>query len=102
MTLEWVINYSFEFLIVTTIGYLFRSSVVAKKQYQATQAGVKALLRDRLISAIDKAKQQGFIYVHELENINELNKEYMSLGGNGTVKHLMREIEKLPTKTSLI
>lgn len=101
MTLEWALEYIFQFSVITVVGYLF--SVV--KQYQkinnATQAGVQALLRDRLISAIHKSKKRGFIYIHELENIDKLYTQYINLGGNGALVHLMKEVEKLPTKTDL-
>ncbi|TFI04695.1 hypothetical protein E4P35_14975 [Thiopseudomonas sp. 4R-3cl] len=101
MSWDWVQNYLFEFGVITTVGYLFKSSANMKKEYKATQAGVKALLRDRLISAIHKAKEQGFVYIYELDNITQMYKEYTNLGGNGSIRHMMNEVSKLPTKTKV-
>lgn len=99
MSLEWVIDYGFQSLVIAVISYLFAQLKLERTRNKATQAGVKALLRDRLISAIHKAKKQGFIYIHELENITKMFDEYKNLGGNGAIVHLMREVEQLNTKT---
>lgn len=101
MDIEWAITYGFQSLVIAGWGYLFVSLRIQIKRGNATQSGVKALLRDRLISAIHKAKKQGFIYVHELENIDKMYTEYVTLGANGTIVHMMKEISKLPTKTDL-
>ena len=101
MSMEWVINYGYESVVAVVITYLIAQGKLQGRQYKATQAGVKALLRDRLISAIHKAKKQGFIYIHELENIDKMYTEYINLGGNGTIVHMMKEVSQLPTKTDL-
>ncbi len=112
MSMEWVIDYGFQTIITGVVAYLIAQGKAQRKkaieqreldnkQLLATQAGVKALLKDRLISAIHKAKKQGFVYIHELENINSMFKEYSDLGGNGTIKHMMNEVADLPTKTDL-
>ena len=99
--MDFIKDYTFQLAVITAVGYLFTQAKVTNKQYRATQAGVQALLRDRLISAIHKSKKQGFIYIHELENINKMYIEYKNLGGNGTIVHLMNEVAKLETKTDL-
>lgn len=101
MGVDWVINYGFETVVITVVGYLLNNARKQGMQYKATQSGVKALLRDRLISAMHKAKKQGYIYIHEHENIDNMFKEYVNLGGNGTIVHLMKEISKLPMKTDI-
>ena len=40
--------------------------------------------------------ERGFVPIHERDNINNLYKQYLNLGGNGTVPRLMDEIEDLP------
>jgi len=40
----------------------------------------------------------GEIPIHERDNLNKLFKEYTNLGGNGTITHLMEELENLPVK----
>lgn len=112
MTVDWIIQYGFQTVITGVVGYIIAQLKAQRKQAAEQQAqfelqqqsmlnGVKAILKDRLISATHKAKKQGFVYFFELENINSMFDEYRSLGGNGSVLHLMKEISQLPTKTDL-
>lgn len=73
---------------------------------QATQDGVFALLKDRIISEYrrimdrkDPVTGEPFIHVYELENIEKLNNEYRNLGGNGTVAQLMKELKDISIRT---
>lgn len=110
--LAWLQKYFFEFTVTSTVGgimaYLKRKRSIEKEQREldrrrmdAMEGGVRALLRDRLISAIHKAKKQGYIYMHELENIDKMYTEYKNLGGNGAIIHLMREVANLRTETDM-
>ena len=100
MDFTWVMNYGFQTIAASIMTYLLAQGRIQKNRYKATQSGLKALLKDRLISAIHKCKEQGFVYVYELENIDSMFTEYSKLGGNGAIVHMMNEISKLPTKTS--
>lgn len=102
----------FQFTVTSSVGaivaYLKRRRTVDneqreidRKRLNAMEGGVRALLRDRLISAIHKAKKQGYIYIHELENIDKMYNEYINLGGNGTIAHMMKEVSNLPTQTDI-
>ena len=63
----------------------------------ALQMGVLALLRDRLYQAHSKYTAEGEFPIHARENVEELYKCYTALGGNGTVKNLVHEMNVLPT-----
>lgn len=67
-----------------------------KNKSLATQNGVKALLRAKIVDTYDKQIELGFMPVRHKENIQELYKEYKNLGGNGVIDHLIEELYDLP------
>lgn len=68
------------------------------KRLRATELGVQALLRNEIIKSYNHFMTQKEIPIHERDNINKLYCEYKNLGGNGTITHLMEELEDLPVK----
>lgn len=112
MTKEWLIDYGFQTVITGIVSLIIAQMRIQGKRYkeqrecdkktvEATQAGVRALLKNGLIAAIHKAKMNGFIRIYELENINTMFKEYQTLGGNGAIEQLVEELRTLPIKTDL-
>ena len=102
---EFVIRYWLEFLFGGAI-YLISKKVKEQKckqesmqiQQEATQNGVKALLRDRIIATYDLHIDKGYMSIYSRENLDEMYKEYKKLKGNGVVDHLIEELNELPTK----
>lgn len=68
------------------------------KRLRATELGVQALLRNEIIKNYNHFMTQKEIPIHERDNINKLYCEYKNLGGNGTIAHLMEELENLPVR----
>lgn len=64
-------------------------------EQKAMMNAMKASLRNDIIRAHDYYIQRGYILIWELDNLEELCKEYCLLGGNGVVKVLMEEIREL-------
>ena len=64
-------------------------------EQKALMNATKASLRNDIIRAHDFYIARGYILIWELDNIEELCKEYCTLGGNGVVKILMEEIREL-------
>lgn len=66
---------------------------------KATELGLQALLRDRLVQAYNHSVHtRGFCPIYEKENITGMYEQYHNLGGNGAVKKLYDEIMDLPTQ----
>ena len=42
--------------------------------------------------------QRGYVTTDDLEELEELNKPYKALGGNGTVKTALEKVKQLPLK----
>ena len=61
------------------------------------------LAHDRILSLGMKYIQRGYITRDEYENINQyLYEPYSKLGGNGSAKKIMEELNKLPIRACLI
>ena len=112
MSLEWFIDYTFQFIVAGALSSIVTWLVAMRKTSKEleaehdrrtalVEAGLKALLRDRIISACHKAKQQGFAYMHETENVDKMFRAYTDLGENGAIKHLVKEFFLLPVRTDL-
>ena len=68
------------------------------KRQQATEQGIRALLRDRIVQAYYHYADRGWITLHGLENVEALYKEYHALGGNGTVTKLVEDLRNLEVR----
>jgi hypothetical protein len=73
-------------------GYVMRRT-------KATDNGLQALLRDRIIQAYNHYMyERGSCPIYALQNIRSMYDAYHALGGNGAVDKLMEDIEDLPTE----
>ena len=69
-----------------------------QKKDQALDDGMRALLRDRIISACDHYFEKGFAPVYARENITSMYDAYHSLGGDGIVTDMVKQAMELPYK----
>ena len=74
---------------------LYRRQKQSDLRQRATELGIQALLRDRIIQAYYHYSERGWITLHGLENVEALYKEYHALGGNGTVTKLVEDLREL-------
>ena len=86
-------------IIVSILTGVLRGLWVKFKTFtieqKAMSNAIKASLRNDIIRAHEFYMKRGYIYIYELDNLEELCKEYCILGGNGVVKVLMDEIREL-------
>lgn len=78
------------------VGYLWRSLMATKSDHQLIKAGVRSLLRDRIINMCEKCLTGGYCTTEYHDNIVDMYKEYHALGGNGAVTRLLNRVEELP------
>ena len=102
--IDFITKYWIEVLfgaILTGLGtaFSFLSKRVSKRieEQDAIKLGMQALLRDRIISAYNHYMDKGYCPIYARENVRRLYEQYHNLGGNGTVTHLVEELEELPT-----
>jgi hypothetical protein len=77
---------------------LYRRQKQTDLRQQATEQGIRALLRDRIVQAYYHYAERGWITLHGLENVETLYREYHALGGNGTVTKLVEALRALEVR----
>lgn len=66
---------------------------------KATEKGIQALLRDRLIYQYDKYKDKGYAPIYARENFENLYTQYHNLGANGVMDDIREQFRQLPTRS---
>lgn len=66
------------------------------KKHEALVTGVVAMLRDRLIDAMDYYLASGWVPHHKAEAVNKMYLAYHGLGGNDIVTQTYRQFTALP------
>lgn len=62
---------------------------------EAISNGVLSLLKIQLIEYHDKYMTSGNIPTYVYDNFDEMYKAYAALGGNGMIKHMKEDIDRL-------
>ena len=102
---DWIARYWVEWLFgivaaMMVAGYQRVSKHMrhAQKKDRALDDGMRALLRDRIISACDHYFEKGYAPVYARENITSMYDAYHSLGGDGIVTDMVKQAMELPYK----
>lgn len=66
--------------------------------YKKLRNALMVMQLDRIMQAHRYYTDRGYITVTELDIIEKMNESYRELGGNGTAKALMQDLETLPTR----
>ncbi len=75
-------------------GFVWIIRLLWKRQ-RATELGIQALLRDRLVQSYYHYADRGNISLHGLENVEAMYRQYFNLGGNGTITKLVEDMRTL-------
>jgi len=68
------------------------------KQEKATRTGLQSLLRVEIIRSYEKYMERGHCPIYAREALEQIYDSYRSLGQNGTMGELMKQLRELPTK----
>lgn len=103
--LEFISAHIMEFGWTCIVGILAMLYKTIQKNFKKVLAdnqnmkfGVQAVLHDRLIQKCTYIIQRGHVTTDDLDELEELNKPYKALGGNGTVKTALEKVKQLPLK----
>ena len=96
--LEQIIIYVIPTVGGAVLGFIATKLKKNKNKDIAIEEAVQALLRNELIRRYREYKAKGEMTILDRENIEAMFEQYKNLGGNGTVKELMNELLKVPTK----
>jgi len=72
------------------------ASARVEQQNKATQLGVQALLRDRLLQAFEHYLARGWITAGERDNVDNMYKQYEALGENNVISDIYNKVRQLP------
>lgn len=86
-------------ILSIAVAELVRRVKREKQHDEATEKGLQALLRDRLIYQYDKYKGKGYAPIYAKENFENLYKQYHNLGANGVMDDIYNDFRKLPTRS---
>ena len=102
--LEFIAKYWLEALfgfILTGLSFLvqrlFQDAKTAHRTADAVQAGIRCMLRDRIIYSYEKYVSLGCCPLPVRESLEEMHAAYRALGGNGAIDHIVAEMNELPT-----
>lgn len=73
------------------------ASARVEAQNKATQLGVQALLRDRLLQAFNFYLARGWISAGERDNVDNMYVQYEALGENNVISDIYNQVRALPS-----
>lgn len=100
---EWITRYWVEWLFGGLAGvmlfwwrYAVRRFMRERARQTALEAGIRALLRERMIALFRECESRATVSLEEMEIFEGMYQAYHSLGGNGTVTRLRERLRELP------
>ena len=85
-------------ILIEIFRRLFTKISANETKTKAIQAGVQALLRDRLIAEYNDAIRKGYARIYDQENFENMYVQYHNLGGNGVMEEIREKYRTLPTE----
>lgn len=85
-------------ILIGATAILWRQICKIHKEMEAIRGGVRGNLRMQIKQEAKIHLEDGNISIDDRKVLDELFEEYFALNGNGPVKILKGEIDKLPTK----
>ena len=73
------------------------ASARVEAQNKATQLGVQALLRDRLLQSFNFYLARGWISAGERDNVDNMYVQYEALGPNNVIHDIYNQVRELPS-----
>lgn len=89
---ENIIFWSITISVPFALGFLLKCYI----RYKAIREGLRAILRDRILTSYKHYEKKGFAPIYAVENVENMYKAYHDLGGNGTVTSIYNDFKKLP------
>lgn len=96
--LWFVITAVLSFVIGILLNSLKNKVNKEVREDNAIKNGLRCLLREQIIVICDRCLDRGFMRMHDLESLEDLNKNYTALDGNGSIKKLIEDTKKLEIK----
>lgn len=85
-------------ILIEVFRRLFGKIKANEEKTKAIQAGVQALLRDRLIAEYNEGLRKGYARIYDKENFENMYTQYHALGVNGVMDDIREKYRALPTE----
>lgn len=85
-------------ILIEVFRRLFGKIKANEEKTKAIQAGVQALLRDRLIAEYNDGLRKGYARIYDKENFENMYTQYHALGVNGVMDDIREKYKALPTE----
>lgn len=95
---QWLLLFSIPALIAGMFKFFAKQLKTSKKQLDAVQLGVQALLRAQLISDWNKYSEQGWAPIYARDNFENCYNQYHNLGANGVMDDIRKKFLDLPDR----
>lgn len=92
--LQWIAQY----WLGIVFGAIGTWCVTLVAQNRAVKAGLRALLRDRIIQSYNYRLDQGYCPIYALSSILDMFEQYKALKGNHGITELVEKLKELPTQ----
>jgi hypothetical protein len=86
-------------ILLTIFRALFVKIQANETKMKSIQAGVQALLRDRLIAEYNEGVRIGYARIYDKENFENMWTQYHNLGANGVMDEIRDKYRGLPTES---
>lgn len=93
-----VVIYGINLLVGAVLGYLAKKIRSINKKNEAVEAGMQAMLRDRMIQAYNHYYfDKGYMPIYAKESFENIYNAYHNLGVNGVMDDIKKKTMALPT-----
>ena len=98
---NWLVLFGLPTLIASLWAHLIKKIKHSDAQTKALQLGVQALLRERLVHSYRKFFKIGYVDYNDRQNVQNMYKQYHSLGENGVMDEMHSKFLALPVSAEL-
>lgn len=93
---EIIINWAVPTFLTFCCGYIVKELRENKNNNKVTKESIIILLRSQITSKVENYMTLGYLPSYARECLQELYKQYHSLGGNHGLEELVKQCFKLP------
>ena len=94
--MESVLVHAVHIIVGILIATLWQKFKKSQEEQDAIKSGLQSLLRSEITKAYYKYMEQGWIPLYALESLQQSHNDYQTLGLNGVMDGLWKELMSLP------
>lgn len=96
MILETIIKWGIPFILTAIITYIIKELKDNNNSNKAMKSGLLAIIRSQIVSKCEKYIKEGYLPEYARYCLEDLFKQYKTLGGNHGIEILVNKTFELP------